>query len=898
MVRRLMAALAALVCLLAARSEARAEGAMVVLSPDGREEANLPLTRTSVDAQVGGQVTSATVTQRFHNSFSRRIEAVYVFPLPADAAVDSMEMHVGPRVLRAVIDRREQARQRYETARAEGRHAALLEQERPNIFTFHVANIDPGADIDVSLHFFGSATYDHNTYELALPMVVGPRYIPGTPTGGAPSGNGAHPDTDRVADASRISPAYVPPSLRSGHALSVHVRVDAGGAVESVESLAHEVALTHPSATVFDVALVDKDEIPNRDFVLRWKLAAPSLRASLLAHRPDAQGPGYLALTLEPRHDAPPTEIAARELFFLLDTSGSMQGPPLDAVKAAISRALSSMLPGDTFQIIDFADTASSLSPRPLAATPENIARGMRYLSSLDASGGTNQLAGIDAALSAPDDPMRLRHVVFMTDGYIGNEAEVIALTRREIGRARIFSFGVGASVNRYLLEEVALAGRGHAEFLRPDEDASAMVERFYARIGRPYLTDVRVDWGGLAVRDALPSAIPDVSALEPLTVLARYDRGASGTVTVRGTLGGRPYAQTLSVALPEASAENPAIASLWARQRIAALSREEHLSPNNRELAESITTLALRHHLLSQYTSFVAVDTAPGHGDGSPARIDQPAEAPQGVNLQSAGGTVIRGSNGNMTGNSVGDAFGYGGLGVTGTGWGGGGSGEGTLGLGNLGSMGHGAGTGSGMGYGSGAGRGLRGRAMSGPIVRVSPPSVQGSISPEVIRRVVLRNLGQVQRCYEMAMQRNPALAGRIGLRFVIDPTGAVTASSVAQSLGDTLLDQCLITAVQRWVFPATGSVVTVVYPFNFTPSPEESRTSPRPPATPIVPVAPTPRAPVSPSIPPQAAPHSSNQNGASSGGESVRATRTARSGSAMASEGSARRCSARLSG
>lgn len=841
MVRRLMAALAVFVCLVAARSTAHAEGALVVLSPDGSEEGNLPLTRTAVDAEVGAGIASATVTQRFHNSFSRPIEAVYVFPLPADAAVDRMEMHIGQRVLRATVDRRAQARQRYESARSEGRHAALLEQERPNIFTFHVANIDPGADIDVSLHFFGSATYDHETWELALPMVVGPRYIPGAPSNTPPSGNGTHPDTDRVSDASRISPAYVPPGTRSGHALSVHVRVDAGGTVEQVTSVSHEISLANPSPTSFDVNLVDKDEIPNRDFVLRWKVASPSLRAQLLAHRPDARSMGYLALSLEPRHDAPPTEIAPRELFFLLDTSGSMQGPPLALVKGAISRALSNLLPNDTFQIIDFADTASSLSPTPLASTPANVRRALDYLAHLEASGGTNQLAGIDAALSAPADPMRLRYVVFMTDGYIGNEAEVIALTRREIGQARIFSFGIGASVNRYLLEEVALAGRGHAEFVRPGEEPMEMVERFYTRIARPYLTDVRLEWSGVSVRDSQPARLPDVSALEPLTVLARYDRGATGTVTVRGTLAGRAYAQTLSVNLPESAPSNPAIASLWARQRIAALTREEHVSPGNRELEESITALALQHHLLSQYTAFVAVDDAAPRRNGSPMRVDQPAEAPVGVNIQSAGGVTLASPSGNMAGSAVGDAFGYGGLGTVGTGWGGGGgTGEGTIGLGNIGSVGHG----SGYGYGSGSGRGLRGRATEGPIMRAEAPSVSGMISPEVIRRVVLRNAGQVRRCYEMALQRSPSLAGRMNVRFAIGLNGAIAAVTIVQSLGDTALDQCVATAIRRWVFPApSGSgPVLVNYPFNF--SPDGSPPPPPPPPAAL----PAPAAPVAP--------------------------------------------------
>ena len=681
----------------------------------------------------------------------------------------------------------------------------------------------------MSLHFFGTARYDDHTYTWAFPMVVGPRYIPGTALPTAPTGTGTHPDTDRVTDASRISPAYVPPGVRSGHAVSLRVRLAAGGALEHVECPAHDVVIAQTSSSTVDVSLRDKDEIPNRDFILRWRLLAPSLRASLLAHRPAVQGDGYLALTLEPRHDTPPAETAAREFFFLLDTSGSMQGPPLDAVKAAVTRALGGMREDDTFQIIDFADSASSFAPRPLAATPEHIAQAARYLQSLHASGGTNQLAGIHAALTAPGDAMRLRYVVFMTDGYIGNESEVIALTRREIARARIFSFGVGSSVNRYLLDEVALAGRGAAEYLRQDEDPEAVVTRFYARVARPYLTDVTVDWGALPVRDAQPTLLPDVSSLSPLVVYARYAHGARGTVTIRGNLAGRPYAQTLDVTLPDTSPEHAAVASLWARERIAALTRTTHERPDDHDLIDGITALALTHHLLSQYTSFVAVDERSGTGE-RPVRVDQPAEAPEGVDLQRAGGAIA-----GSTTASAGDTFGSGGLGVSGGGWGGGGTGEGTIGLGTLGAVGHGAGA----GYGTGYGAGLRGRVAVAPRVRAAAPdTVQGALAPELIRRIVMRNLAQVHRCYEQRLAANPTLAGRVTLRFVIAPTGAVAAAAVAAStLADATVGECIAAAMRRWLFPAPpgGGVVTVNYPFQFTP-PTPTVPPPTPSRAPVV--------------------------------------------------------------
>jgi Ca-activated chloride channel family protein len=456
-------ALAAAVIVTLLSSSARAEGVLTARGPGGQDRGLFPLERTEVRAEVTGKVTAVSVTQRYRNPFAERIEAVYVFPLPTDAAVDEMEMRAGARVVRAQVRRRGEARELYDRARDQGHQAALLEQERPNVFTFSVANIEPGGEIEVRLRYFALARYDHGTYEMVFPMVVGPRYVPGAPLAGPQSGGGTQGDTDRVPDASRISPAYVPPGTRSGHAIALSVRLDAGAEIQSLEAPAHDVVIDRPTPTAAQVALRDKDEIPNRDFVLRWRLAAPELRTAVFAHRPDPRQEGYVAVLLEPRHDVPVEEIAPREIVFLLDTSGSMAGEPLATSLRAVRRVLDTLGPQDTFQVIDFADTTSNLAPRPLANTPENLRRARAYLDSLRASGGTNQLAGIHAALSAPGDASRVRYVVFMTDGYIGNETEVVGLVQREIGNARIFSFGVGSSVNRFLLEEVALAGRGAA---------------------------------------------------------------------------------------------------------------------------------------------------------------------------------------------------------------------------------------------------------------------------------------------------------------------------------------------------------------------------------------------------------------------------------------------------
>jgi Ca-activated chloride channel family protein len=618
--RKWIVALVAIVVALVPRL-AFADGALYLAKGGGE----FPLKRTDVQARVTGNVVSATVTQTFTNPNKDRIEAVYLFPLPNRAAVDDMEMKIGTRVIKGQIATRAAAQTAYANAVREGQHAALLEQERPNMFTFSVGNIDPGTDIQVRLHYFEEAQFDAGTYEMVVPTTIGPRYNPAS-----------------VADASKITTPY---ATRTGATIGISIRLDPGMDLERIESKWHETDVTKSGAQSAEVKLKNLAEIPNRDFVLRWRVAAAACKTAFFAYKPNASQPGYLSMFLEPRHDAPDGEIMPRELFFLLDTSGSMSGTPIQTVQAAIKKALANLYANDTFQIIDFADRASSFSPAPVSATPANRKRGVDYLDHLRAAGGTNQLAGIHAALTAPGDVNRVRYVVFMTDGYIGNEKEVVALTKKEIGNAHIFSFGIGSSVNRYLLDEVAIAGRGKAEYLGPHEDATTLVDRFYQRIGRPYLTDISIDWGGIQTSEMEPAFIPDLSAFEPLDVHVRYTGKPNGTITVRGRIAGKPYEQAFKVALEESDPEHAPLERLWARARIAGLERAEHWQGS---MSDLISGLALEHRLLTQYTAFVAIDTASA-GAMAAMRVAQPNEIPAGVNIGAAGGTVVAGTTQNL---------------------------------------------------------------------------------------------------------------------------------------------------------------------------------------------------------------------------------------------------------
>ena len=426
----------------------------------GDQEIPLPLEHTDVRASVAGYIASVRVQQRYTNPYAEKIEALYVFPLPQDAAVSDFVMTVGSRRIRGVIRERQQAEQLYVEARAQGYVASLLTQERPNIFTQAVANIEPGKRIDVDLTYYNPLAYHDGEYEFVFPMVVGPRFNPP----GSQNGIGAVPHGAHGSSGQSTEVHYLAPDQRSGHDIAVRVDIDAGMPIEALASPSHVIDTTAPNPARRTVTLHSSDTVPNKDFVLRYRLAGGAVKTAFLAHR-DQRG-GFFTLMLQPPADLADAPRAPMELVFVLDCSGSMSGEPLRIAKQAAERALRRLGPDDTFQIVQFSTVASQLGAQPLPATEENLGRGLAYLASLESEGGTMMIEGIKAALDFPHDPRRLRVVSFMTDGYIGNEAEILGEMQRRLGDARVFSFGIGSSTNRYLLDRMAMLGRGAVAYV------------------------------------------------------------------------------------------------------------------------------------------------------------------------------------------------------------------------------------------------------------------------------------------------------------------------------------------------------------------------------------------------------------------------------------------------
>jgi len=613
-------------------------GALTVMGKDGKPKSACPLKHTDVQAEISGFLSRVRVTQEFENPFKDKIEAVYTFPLPQDAAVDDMTMTIGSRTVRGKILPREEAQAVYEAAKTNGQVASLLDQERPNIFTQSVANILPGEQIKITISYVETLKYEKGAYEFVFPMVVGPRYIPGAPNVRR-QGNGFAPDTDQVRDGSRITPKMIPPGMRSGHDITLDIQLDAGLIVDGLTSKTHPVDIERTDPRSAHIHLKDTATIPNKDFVLRYDVAGGSIQDALLTHRSDKGG--FFTMILQPPDRVTVEDVTPKELVFVLDTSGSMEGFPIEKAKETMKLALDSLYPSDTFNLITFAGDTEILFPEPVPATKENLRKAQAFLNGRSGGGGTEMMTAIKAALEPSDDQKHIRIVCFMTDGYVGNDMEIVSEVQKH-QNARVFAFGIGESVNRFLLDKMAEAGRGEVEYVALNDDGSAAARRFHERVRNPLLTDISIEWNGLPVADVYPKNIPDLFSAKPLILSGRFTAPGNGTIKLRGKMAGNDFVREIPVSFPETMASHDVLSSLWARRRIDDLMAQDYSGAQSGEmqpdLKQTITQVGLEYRLMTQFTSFVAVEEMIVTDGGQPRRIDVPVEVPEGVNPNMVG--------------------------------------------------------------------------------------------------------------------------------------------------------------------------------------------------------------------------------------------------------------------
>ena len=607
-------------------------GALTVLDATGKPKSSCPLKHTEVKAEISGFISRVVVTQQFENPFPEKIEAVYTFPLPQRAAVDDMTMIVGDRTVRGKVLPREDAQAVYEAAKSGGQVASLLDQERPNIFTQSVANILPGEKVKITISYVETLNYANGSYEFVFPMVVGPRYVPGSAKEQS-KGNGFSPDTDEVPDASRVTPKSLPAGMRSGHDISLHVSLDAGLIIDSIGSSTHEVDMQRPDIRSARLRLRDGATIPNKDFILRYDVGREKIQDALLTHR--SEKGGFFTLMLQPPDALTPNDVIPKELVFVLDTSGSMQGFPIEKAKETMRLALDSLHPSDTFNLITFSGDTRVLFPQPVPATRANLSKAQAFLRGSASYGGTEMMKAIKAALEPSDNQSHVRIVCFMTDGYVGNDMAIIAEVQQH-PNARVFSFGIGNSVNRFLLDKMAEEGRGDVEYVGLGDDGSAAARRFHERVRNPLLTNITIEWTNLPVADVYPERIPDLFGAKPVIVTGRYTTAGRGMIRLKGKMAGSDFVRDIPVEFPETMASHDVLASLWARARIENLMGQDFAGAQRgnmrQDLKDTITQLGIEYRLMTQFTSFVAVEEMIVTDGDKPRRIDVPVDVPDGV--------------------------------------------------------------------------------------------------------------------------------------------------------------------------------------------------------------------------------------------------------------------------
>ncbi len=562
---------------------------------------------TDIEARISGLAARVKVRQSFLNEGPQWVEGVYVFPLPDAAAVDRMRMVIGERIIEGEIRDKDDARKTFEAAKSAGKRTSLVEQQRPNIFTTSVANIGPGETVVVEIEYLEALGYDEGSFSLRFPLTLTPRYIPGTPLPGR-QGNGWALDTTSVPDASLVTPPVVTRS--HDHRVSFEATINAGLPLALIASRYHPVDI-HEESGRYRVSLKDSSTPMDHDIELTWRPVADSMPRATIFEETAAGGSHLLIMLLPPDDASAPTAVMPRELVFVIDTSGSMHGTSLAQAKQALALALDRLDPADRFNVVQFNSLTSALFRDSLDATTNNIGIAKRYVTGLKANGGTEMRPALSLALGRQPPERHLRQVIFITDGSVGNEDELFNLIEKQLGSSRLFTVGIGSAPNGWFMRKAAEAGRGTFTMISAQHEVKEKMDRLLRKLEQPRMKDIAVEWPNGVTVEAYPATIPDLYAGEPVIIKARIsneprpaDRLKITGHSVLGSWGAEPGLA--------GSVASPGIAALWARARIEDLLDRERRGLTAGDVRRAIVDTALAHHLVSKYTSLVAVDKTP----------------------------------------------------------------------------------------------------------------------------------------------------------------------------------------------------------------------------------------------------------------------------------------------
>ncbi|MBI1209858.1 MAG: marine proteobacterial sortase target protein [Alphaproteobacteria bacterium] len=585
-------------------------GSLLLKTTEPGQYLEAPRLKTDVAITVTGPIARARITQRFENPSDKWVEGIYVFPLPQNAGVDTLKMQIGDRYLEGQVKEREQARQIYERAAAQGYKATLIEQQRPNMFTNSVANIGPHETVVVQIEYQEAVRLDGDKFSLRVPLVVGPRYSPPAEAlvaDSSSSGMQVVAVHDPVPDRDSVTPPVINPIFGKINPVTLSVTLKSGVSLAAIESPYHDVDISRPDDKTATVSL--KGPVPaDRDFVLNWKLAANGVpQASLFRETIDGKS-YYLAMVVPPVGTTTPHR-QTREAIFVIDNSGSMAGESIRQAKKALLMALSELKPGDRFNVIRFDNTLTVLFQDAVPADAEHLLVANRYVQGLDAAGGTEIYPALKAALvdTTPNDDTRLRQVVFLTDGDVSNEDQVLAEIGKSLGRSRLFTVGIGSAPNSFLMEHIATLGRGSFTHIGSEAEVDARMTELFNKLESPVMTDLRVTTND-AKLETWPNPIPDLYAGEPVVLTGATDE-TTGSLRLEGRMGKKPWSTTLDLA---SAVDGRGVSKLWARSKISAIEDLRYQGANQGDVDAQVLKVALDFHLVSRLTSLVAVDITP----------------------------------------------------------------------------------------------------------------------------------------------------------------------------------------------------------------------------------------------------------------------------------------------
>lgn len=600
---------------------------------DGMDTAtdSFPLKETNVSVNINGIFAETFVTQTYSNEGQEPINATYVFPASSRVTIHGMKMEIGDEIITAKIKEKEEARHDYEQAKSEGKSASLLEQQRPNVFTMDVANVMPGDIIRIELHYTEMITPTDGIYQFVFPTVAGPRYT-------SPS----------VPKSLKAETWIASPFLRLGDTprekYNINVNLSSGVPITDLQCGSHKIDVAWDNQTSARISLSNPEEFAgNRDFILDYKLTGTEISSGLMLGTGESEN--FFLLMVQPPERYTPETIPPREYIFILDVSGSMYGFPLDTSKELIRNLAGSLRETDRFNVILFSDSLIQMSPESVPATAENVQKAFALIDNEEGGGGTELAPALETALAIPASPGAARSVIAITDGYISGEREIFDIIGRNIGTTNFFSFGIGSSVNRYLIDGIAKTGLGESFVVTDPSEAAATADRFRTYIQSPVLTDVQVTYDGFDVYDIEPPTLSTLFASRPIVLFGKWKGEPSGTIHITGKTGGRDYAEDIPVSAAIPLEANNIIQYLWARTRVERLTDYGMTEDLQANAKKEVTELGLHYSMMTPYTSFIAVTEKVRNTEGKSTDVKQPLPIPMNVSEWAIGNGYTVGS-------------------------------------------------------------------------------------------------------------------------------------------------------------------------------------------------------------------------------------------------------------